>query len=150
MLLFQSGQVLPGSLLYISLVSGLGVTATPVMSNFVNEAELVSISHARSALETSMNINRLLSRLNYGDSIEINGIDVSLKYGYPYANPNELKKMVDFGTQTVNNLSATKSVIRSKFDSYCFIYSEAITENGRIKPANVSEIEAAENTQCKR
>jgi len=47
---YQLGQIIPGTLLSLGLTSGLGVVATPAMTDFIAKAELASITYAHSAL----------------------------------------------------------------------------------------------------
>ncbi|MDH5257266.1 MAG: hypothetical protein OEX07_04640 [Gammaproteobacteria bacterium] len=144
----QIGQVLPGALLTISLASGLGVTATPAMTEFVVTAELTSLTYAQSALATSLEINLLLSGSSGSKDLIIEGQKVILKYGYPIAKIQELEKIASFGTQTLIQNTASSVTVWSLYQSWCFTYTEAKKNGLTINPANISDIKPATDESC--
>ena len=144
----QSGQVLPGTILSLSMAGGLGVTATPAMTNFVEEAERVSLKYAHSALETSLKINHLLAGLNQSGKLIIDGQTVKLKHGYPIADIAELEKVTSFGTQILERDSSQSIKVWSLYKSWCFVYTEA-EKNGSVTiPAQTGKINAASEGVC--
>jgi len=144
----QTGQILPGSALYISLASGLGVTVTPAMSDFIQQAELTSIQHAQSALKKSITINSLISRASSDGTLVIDGEKVNLKHGYPKAKITELRKVADFGTQHIVQQSASAITIWSMYSAYCFTYTEATKSGGAISRPVISKIGNASLGEC--
>ena len=144
MFFYQTGQIVPGTLLSIGLASGLGVTASPAITAFVEKAELASLTYAQSALKSSLQINHLLSRLS-SNKLIIDGREVTLKFGYPIADKNELEKVASFGTQELINSAPDTVIISSPYKSWCFVYKAA----DNTKPAEISEILMGTNSICK-
>ena len=144
----QSGQIVPTMLLSMGLAGGLGVTATPAMTDFIDKAELASITHAHSALSSSLKINRLLATSN---TITIEGEKVLLKNGYPLAKTTELEKMASFGTQQLVDNANNTVTVWSLYESYCFIYTESIESNvngNTISPAKLSSVSVSTTSTC--
>ena len=140
----QTGQVLPGSILYLGLASSLGVTATPAMLDFIEQSELTSIEHAKSALSSSLQINHLLSGIASDGRLVVEGKNVQLTFGYPQAKKEELEKVASFGTQILENNTENQVIIWSMHKSWCFVYYQA-TDN---KPAEISDIQSKNNSLC--
>ena len=144
-LAFQKGQIFPGMLLSLGLASGLGVTATPAMTDFIDKAELVSITHAHSALSSSLQINHLLASSN---TITIEGKKVTLKHGFPIAKTVELEKMASFGTQRLIDNTNNTVTIWSLYKSYCFTYTESKNDGSKINSAKLSDVSVSSDSVC--
>ena len=145
----QTGQVLPGTILSLSMVGGLGVTATPALTDFVEEAERVSLKYAHSALETSLNVNHMLAGLKQSGKLIIDGQTVKLKHGYPVADIAELEKVASFGTQILERNSSNSIKVWSLYKSWCFVYTEAAKNGSVTTSAQIGEINAASEGKCK-
>jgi len=143
---YQFGQAVPGTLMSLALFSALGVTASPSVSEFIEQAELTTLQYSHSQLKSSLKINHLLTNLNPLNEMVIEGHKVILKHGYPIAEKQELNKMVDFGNLTLVDDNEKTVTIWSSYGSFCYRYSEAETKNSEPK---LSEIIIAEGGICR-
>jgi len=146
---YQLGQVVPGTLLSLGLLSGLGVTASPAVTEFIEQAELTTLQYSHSQLKSSLQINYLLAGMNPSNSMIINGQEVILKYGYPISKKTELEKLVDFGNLTLEEQGSNSITIWSAYGSYCYRYSEAEIDNNKRQAPKVSQISEVINGICK-
>ena len=144
----QLGQVVPSLLLSVGLTSGLTVTVSPAMLEIIDQAELVSINYAHSALSSSLKVNHLLAGLSSKNEILIDGKAVTLKHGYPVAKVSELEKVATFGTQTLVNNTDNTVTIWSMYKSYCFKYSESTLVGNTINSAKISDVSFAPDEVC--
>lgn len=126
---YQLGQVIPGTLLSLGLLSVLGVTASPAVTEFIEQAEITTLQYSHSELKSSLKINSLLATLNPSNDMVINGHKVILKYGYPIAKKQELEKLVNFGNLTLVDDISNTVTIWSAYGSYCYHYSEVEVSN---------------------
>lgn len=145
MFFYQLGQAIPGTLLSLGLLSTLGVTASPAVTDFIEQAELTTLQYSHSELKTSLKINHLLTRLNPTNDMVIEGHKVVLRYGYPIAKKQELEKLVDFGNLKLVDDIANTVTIWSSYGSYCYHYSEVEAKNNSPK---ISEIVMGKDGIC--
>ena len=142
---YQLGQAIPGTLLSLGLLSALGVTASPAVTEFIEQAELTTLKHSHSGLRSSLEINKLLAGLNPSNDMVIAGHKVVLKHGYPIAKKQELEKLVDFGNLKLTDDGSNTVTIWSAYGSYCYRYYESEAINHRPR---VSEIVIGEDGNC--
>jgi len=145
----QLGQIIPGTLIYLGLAGGLGVTATPAMMAFIDKAEHTSLIYAQNALNSSLKINHLMAKWDPSHKMIIEGEEVKLKHGYPVAKINELERLTSFGTQTLVENGTDSVTIWSMYKSYCFVYQEARNTENTKSPAKISDISTVNDGVCR-
>jgi len=144
----QLGQAISGAVLSLGVMSGLGLTASPVISDFIKQAERNAFMQTHKAFKTSLEVNHLIMQMNIKRKMIIQGQEVRLKYGYPVATRDELEKLVELENYTSQKNASDSLVIWSSYESFCFTYKEASKNSRGITPAKITKLMSGVSGNC--
>jgi len=143
----QNGFSITGYLSTLIATGAITTAMLPSIHNIVDTADYNALKHAKRVLINSMQVNYQIHKIRGGNSLEINGQVVALRFGFPYANKSSLNQFASLESFEMDNM---QDMVRiwSPGRQYCMTYRQASARKGAHSRPELSEIMDAAKDEC--